>query len=266
MTNKKWTGGILVALMMIFLGGCADGPKDENVLKVGVSDDYPPFEFRNENNETVGFEIDMAKALGEQLGMEVEFVSTAFDTIFVGLESGNYDVIISAVSITPSRLESMLFTKPHLSNGQVVVTRTGAATVNAMEELSGLKVGVQLGTTADVAAEKYQEDVDFELVKYDEIIQTFTAMKAGHVDVIVVDYAVAIDYASKEPQSYAISDVLLTNEPIGIALRKDSADLLDKLNDALDAIRADGTLKSLSMEWLGEDYTSEIDEELRVVE
>lgn len=236
------------------------------ILKVGTDDTYPPFEYKNDANETVGFDIDLIKALAQKMDMEVEIVSTSFDGIFNGLNSKNYDVIVAAISLTPERLENYLFTKPYLANGQVVLTKKGSANIRTPEELAGMKVGVQLGTTADTATAKYKEKVDFEVLKYDEILQTFTAMKAGYVDAIAVDYAVAIEYVQKDPETYQFSDVMLTNEPIAICLRKDEPELQAKLDAALTELKDEGKLKELSITWLGADYTSDIDETLDVIE
>lgn len=272
MKKMKFTALILsLVLVMGVLAGCADNGEalsDEGkvILKVGTEPTYPPFEFTNDANEIIGFDIDLANALAEKMDMEVEIVTTSFDGIFTGLNAGNYDVIIAAVSMTPKRLETMLFSEPYLSNGQVIVTNSDDANITSQEELIGMKVGVQLGTTADTAAEKYAEEYGFEVSKYDEILQTFSAMKAGHVDAIAVDYAVAIEYVQLDPDSYQISDVMLTNEPIAIAIKEDNTELQEKINAAMEEIRADGTLKSISEEWLGGDYTSDIDTELSVVE
>lgn len=272
---KKIKGIALMSSLLLVMGifaGCVDsgepniGESGQQVLRMGVEDTYPPYEFKNEANETIGFDIDLANAIADKLDMELEIVSTSFDGIFAGLNAGNYDVIISAVSITPKRMGNMLFSEPYLSNGQVIVTKKDGINVTDHEELTGLKVGVQLGTTADTAAEKYAEDNDFEVVKYDEIIQTFTAIKAGHVDAIAVDYAVAIDYVSNEPDAYQVSDVMLTNEPIAVVIKNENEPLQEKINQALKEIREEGTLKELSMEWLGDDYTSDINTELEVVE
>jgi polar amino acid transport system substrate-binding protein len=265
----KKTWGILFTMALAgatILSGCAQEDQSDKVLKIGTDDTYPPFEFRDDANKLVGFEVDLARLLGEELDMEVEFISTSWAGIFNGLNSKSYDVIMSATSITPKRLKSYIFTDPHMTNGQVIVTRAGEEAITEPEALEGLKVGVQLETTADIAASKYNETVDFEMLRFDEVIQTFSAMKAGHVDVIVADYAVAIDYAAKDPDSYELTEVMLTNEPIAITIRKDDTELRDTLNGALNALRESGALKDLSVKWLGDDYTSNIDTELNVVE
>jgi polar amino acid transport system substrate-binding protein len=265
----KKTKNIMIAMLMaslMILSACAEKATDSKILKIGTDDTYPPFEYRNDANEMVGFEIDLAREIGEKLGMEVEFTSSNWTGIFNGLNSKNYDVIMSATSMTKERLETYIFSKPYMVNGQVIVSKTGGKIIQSPEELAGLKVGVQLETTADIAATKYQEEVEFEITKYDDVIQTFTAMKAGHVDVVVADYAVAIDYANKNPDDYTITDVMLTNEPIAVTIRKDDTDLKAKIDTALDALREEGTLKELSIKWLGDDYTSNIDETLKGAE
>lgn len=256
----------IVLIILLLLAACASGEEDSTVLRIGTDDTYPPFQYRDEANKMVGFEVDLGMELGKILGREVEFISNSWAGIFNGLNSKNYDIIMSATSITPKRLETFIFTEPHMTNGQVIVTKKGDKSLTKPEELEGMTVGVQLETTADIAATKYQEDITFEVLRYDEVIQTFTAMKAGHVDVIVADYAVAIDYVNKNPESYQLTEVMLTNEPIAITLRKDDTAMRDELNEALASLRESGELKALSVKWLGDDYTSDIDEELNVVE
>ncbi len=264
---KKKLNMVSTLLLSVFLlAGCASSGEDSTKLKIGTDDTYPPFQYRDEANKLVGFEVDLGMELGKKLGREVEFISNSWAGIFNGLNSKNYDIIMSATSITPKRLETFIFTEPHMTNGQVIVTRKGEKSITKPEELEGLTVGVQLETTADIAATKYQEDIEFEVLRYNEVIQTFSAMKAGHVDVIVADYAVAIDYVNKDPDSYQLTEVMLTNEPIAITLRKDDTALRDELNEALKSLRESGELKALSIKWLGDDYTSEINEELNVVE
>lgn len=274
---KKRIIFILVLSVVLLFAGCnsADNDTQDNgegevvektVLTVGVDDTYPPMEYRDENNDLVGFDVDLAKALAEKAGLEIEFVPTAWDGIFQGLKTQNYDVIISSVSITPSRMEEFDFSDPYLSNGQVIVVRPGDDSVKVPEDLAGKKVGVQLGTTADTAIDKFMEENEMTVEKYNEIIQTFNAMKAGYVDYIVVDYPVAIEYVSKDPESFEISSAQLTNEPIGICFRKGDTENQDIVNTALEAMREEGKLTEISMEWFGEDYTSNIDTELNAIE
>jgi ABC-type amino acid transport substrate-binding protein len=127
------------------------------------------------------------------------------------------------------------------------------------EDLAGKKVGVQVGTTADESCQKYLETIKFEVTKYDQIIQTFTELKTGRLDAIIVDEVVARDYATKYPQDYKITGARLTNEPIGICFKKENAAMRDAVDDLLVDMRADGALKAISEKWFGEDLTTDVD-------
>lgn len=232
-------------------------------LVIGVDDTYPPMEFRNDSNELVGFDIDFANALAKELGVEIEFVATAWDGIFTGLTTGKYDCIISSVSITEERLQSYTFSKPYLSNGQVIVVKKGDTSIKSPEDLKDKNVGVQLETTADIAAKKQQEVTPFQLTQYDDIIQTFADLKTGRLQAIVVDYAVAIEYCSKDVDNFEITTAQLTNEPIAVCMKKDADELKAKVDAAITKLQEDGTMKEISNKWLGDDYVSDINEELR---
>ena len=129
--------------------------------------------------------------------------------------------------------------------------------------MSKTRVGVQLGTTADIAVEKQLEMTPFEITKYDDITQTFADMKTGRLDAIVVDYAVAIDFVSKNSEDYVITTAQLTNEPIGVCIKKGNTELKEQVDAALAVLQENGTMVKISEEWLGGDYVSNIDEELR---
>jgi ABC-type amino acid transport substrate-binding protein len=125
--------------------------------------------------------------------------------------------------------------------------------------MAGKKVGVQVGTTADESAEKYLKSFKFDVVKYDQILQTFTDLKTGRLDVIIVDEVVAKYYVAKDPKSYKVTGSRLTNEPIGICFEKSNAAFRDKVDDVIVELRKEGVLKSISQKWFGEDLTSAVD-------
>lgn len=255
---------MVLVLSMTACGADDDaGTTGKTVITIGVDDTYPPMEFRNADNELVGFDIDFAKLLGEEMGVEIKHVPTAWDGIFSALSSDKYDMIISSTSITPERLENYEFSTPYLSNGQVIVVKPGDTSITVAEDLEGKKVGVQLETTADIAAKKQMAVTPFTLTQYDDIIQTFADMKTGRLDAIVVDYAVAIDYVSKSPEDYMITTAQLTNEPIGVCMKKGNTELKAKVDAAIASLQEKGSLVPVSEEWLGGNYVDDIDDELR---
>lgn len=260
---KKAVIFILAALMLFSVAACQKAPDTgERILRIGVDDTYPPMEYRDENNQLVGFDIDLADAIAKKMGVKLEWISMAWDGIFLGLDSDRYDCIISSVSLTTERIEKFEFTDPYLANSQVIVVKPGDESIKTPADLEGKKVGYQSATTADEAVEKHLENYSFTNEGYEEIIQTFSSLDAGRIDCIVVDYAVALDYATKFPEKYVISSAKLTNEPIAVCIKKGNTTLRDEIQKALDELRADGTLKTISEKWFDVDLTTDIDTEL----
>ena len=268
---KKVLVLIMVLIMAFAFASCAKEEVTEskyglvnNTLLVGVDDTYPPMEYVNEDGELVGFDVDFAKALAEEMGVEIEFKSTAWDGIFANLSAKQYDVIISSVSMTTDRMETMSFSSPYLANGQVIMVSPDMAdTIQTPDDLAGLIVGVQFETTADIAATKQLETIDFELIQYDDMTVCLAAMEAGQIDCIVADMAVAIDAVAKNPDVYKVSSAQLTNEPIAVAMNKDVPELEAAINEAIAALQESGKMTEISVDHLGDDYTSNIDTELR---
>lgn len=249
-----------LVLMVAVFAGCS-GKSD--ALTVAVDDTYPPMEYVDENGELVGFDIELAKALGEEMDVEVEFISTAWDSIFAGLEADKYDCIISSVSMKKDRMQTMDFSTPYLANGQVIVVNPAEEGVSTQADLVGKKVGVQFATTADEAAGKIVDEIGFELIQFDDMTICLAAMEAGQIDCVVADVAVAMGAVEKNPDVFKISSASLTNEPIAIAVNKGNDELLAELEDALAAVQASGKLSEISIKYLGSDLTQDIDTELR---
>lgn len=258
---KKIIAVVMVMTLILSLAAC--GAKESDKLLIGVDDSYKPMEYRDDSNELVGFDIDFANLMAEEMGVEIEFVSTAWSGIFSALKSERYDMVISSVSIRPDRLEEFDFSIPYLSNGQVIVVAEDADMITSVAELEGMVVGVQIATTSDDAATKQMAETPFELKRYDTIAQTFLDMNAGRLDAVVVDYPVAIEFLNDNPGQYKITTTQLTNEPIGVCLKKGNTELKEKIDKAIMALQDSGALVPVSEQWLGGNYVTDIDTELR---
>ena len=252
----------LIVMLSMALSACGAGNAG-NTLRVGVDNTYPPMEYTNDKNETIGFDIDLTNEIAKKLNMKLELIPNAWDGIFLALDTDKFDCIISSVSLKADRLENYEFTKPYIANAQVIVVGAGTDSIKETKDLAGKKVGVQLNTTADESTAKYLEEVKFEITKYDQIIQCFSDLKAGRLDAVVVDEVVARYYVAQDKDSYKVTSAKLTNEPIGVCFKKGNTALRDKVQKAIDELKAAGTLKTLSEKWFGEDITSNIDEKLR---
>lgn len=275
---KKLLSVILVALLIVSFAACGNkddgttnqyGLIDEGVLKVAMEAEYPPMEFKDENGNLVGFDVDMMAAIGEKLGVEIQYVEMEWAGIFMGLTAGNYDAVCSGVSITQARIDEkqMQFSDAYMNNGQYIVVSEGTTNINQPSDLAGLKVGVQFQTTADIAAQKYLSDgIEFELISYDSVQQAFLALEGGMVDVVVADATVAIAYVNENDEKFDISNAKLTNEPMAIAVEYGNDELTEALNKAIAELAADGTLADLSVKYVDTDLTQNIDMNLVSVE
>ncbi|NLY49980.1 MAG: transporter substrate-binding domain-containing protein, partial [Firmicutes bacterium] len=149
--------------------------------------------------------MDLANALGEELGMEVEFVDVAFETIFAGLLTNKYDVVISGVTITEERKEKMNFSDPYFEAGQVIVVRKDYDGIKDENDFPGKTLGVQISTTADEVVTRMQEGTDEyegkqiaikEIKRYDNYPQAFVDLQNGNLDAVVVDKPVGVSYVA----------------------------------------------------------------------
>ncbi len=274
---KKWFSVLLVIMLAVAaLVGCS-APAEEStsadteevkVIKVGLDDAYPPFEYHDEaTNDLIGFDIDFANALASEMGAQIEFVPTAWDGIFNGVNTGQYDMIISCVSITPDRMDAFEMTNPYLANGIVIVTAAESEAADSIDALAGKKVGVQLETTADIAAKKFiEEGYDLSLSQFDSVMEAFAALKGGSIDYIMVDSSVGGFYISNDPESFKITSGLLSNEPIGVCIAKENSELALDVNNAIASLQENGKMSEISQKWFSADFATEIDAEIKVIE
>lgn len=261
----KWLAVITVMLLVAFTLSACGGATGTKVLKVGVDDSYPPMEFKDDKNATVGFDVDLATAIAEKMGMKVEFVSTAWDGIFQALNTDKFDTIISSVSITDERLKNFALTKPYVANAQVIIVKPSDNSIKEAKDLAGKNVGCQVNTTANDSANEFLKTTKFNLKTYDQVIQPFADLKAGRVDAVIVDEVVARYYVKQDPANFKVSSGKLTNEPIGICFKKSNTAMRDQVDKIIADFQKDGTLKKISEKWFGSDLTSNIDEKLKGV-
>lgn len=261
---KKKVLAFVLALTLVSVAGLAAGcgsknsdPLSDGVLKIGTSADYTPMEYKNKDNKIVGFDIDLGRAIAKKLKVKASFKDTDFDGIFNGLNSGQYDCIISGVSNTTARQKSFAMSDSYLGNGIVIVSRASVTPATKTSDLNGQKVGVQLGTTADDSAKNLRKDGNtMNLKEFDSMVDAFTALQGGQISYILTDKPVADFYTAQKPDVYKTTSDELSNEPIAIVCRKSDKKLRDKINKALDEIKKDGTFGKLTKKWFGEDLTN----------
>jgi len=227
----------------------------DGVLNFGMEIGYPPYEvFADDGVTPIGYDVDLAKAIGEKLGLEINFVNTAWDGIFQGIGM-NYDCVISAVTITEARKETMLFSDPYINNYQaVVVSADFDGEIAGFLDLDGMAIAVQKETTSDILMSDYVDtgSIDCTISANEKIASCFTQLKNGEVDAVVVDSSVAVIYLASDPDAYKLA-FMDESEPeqFGIAMGLDNVELQTAINAAIAQLTEEGFFEEITEYWFG---------------
>lgn len=225
----------------------------QDTIIIGLDDELPPMGFRDENNEIVGFDIDLAKAVGEKLGVTVEFQPIDWAAKEIELESGKIDALWNGLTITDERKETMDITDPYLQNRQIIVVKTDSD-IQSKADLEGKIVGLQDGSSAVDAVNADELASAMELTTYDTNILALSDLDIGRVDAVVADETFVGYYMSQNENDFrVIEDGDFGEEYYGIAVKKGNTELLNAIQAALDELDADGTAAEISNTWFGED-------------
>lgn len=219
-------------------------------IKVATDATWPPMEMVDANKKIVGYDIDFLTAVAKEAGVTVEFKNTAWDGIFAGLDSGQYDAIISSVTITDERKAKYDFTEPYTSIGQILVVPKTDKTSKKIADLKGKKIGAQIGTTGAFAIKKV---AGVELKGYDEIGLAFEDMAAGRVSAVVCDEPVAAHFALQKKEykeKFKIVGTSFTKEGYGIVVKKGNKELVDLLNKGIKAVKTKKLDVKIHTKWV----------------
>ncbi|WP_248925728.1 transporter substrate-binding domain-containing protein [Paenibacillus hamazuiensis] len=228
-----------------------DEIKKKGKIVVGTSADYPPYEFHKEIDKKdgiVGFDIEIAKALAKDLGVQLEIKDMKFDGLLAALDAGNVDFVMSGMTPTEERQKNVDFTKIYYTAVQSVVVRSeDKDKIKSIDDLKGKKVGAQKGATQEKIVKEQMPAS--ELKALGKISDLMLELKNKKIDALVVEVPVATAYLSKN-QDLALTDMKLQNEDSGsaIAVKKGSPELVDALNKSLDKLLADKTIDKLVAE------------------
>jgi len=219
-----------------------------DVLTVGAYSTNPPWEFKNENSEFEGFEVDLVKAIGQKLGMDVEFVDLGFQALFAATSSGRIDMAISTITITNERLQSQAFTQGYFDSDLALISKADG--VESLAAMKGQPVGVLSSSVAEAWARANAEAQGFSEIRgYTEQQGLLLDVRAGRIAGAIGDLA-GYQYAFAKMPDLAILDRIPTGDRFAIMLPKGS-DKLGPVNDAVSELKRDGTLAALHEKWLG---------------
>jgi polar amino acid transport system substrate-binding protein len=250
---------ILMLLMIVALAGLWSGMaladdlaavKQKGEIRMAMSGQYPPFNFVDENNQLTGFDVEIGGEVAKRIGVKGVPLSTAWDGIIAGLLAKKYELICGSMAITEERLKSIDFSDPYYRSGAQVFVKKGS-TIASVAELKGKKVGVTLGTTYEKWVRANIADADVRT--YKGVPDMILEVSSGRIDGFISDRIVGALAIKEKGAPIALAGDLLYEEKMGIALRQNNPELKAAINEALTAMKADGTYKAISMKWLGID-------------
>lgn len=216
------------------------------VLVMATNAEFPPYEY-HEGDAIVGIDAEIAAAIAEQLGMELEIEDVAFDSIIPEITSGKADMGLAGMTVTEDRKMSVDFSDTYAKASQMIIVKEDSD-IAGPDDLKGVIVGVQLGTTGDL----YVSDLESEgtqVERYNKGFEAVQALTQGKIDAVVIDGEPAKTFVS-QTEGIKMLDEAFTEEEYAIAVKKGNTELLDKINAALETLKADGTLDEIVAKYI----------------
>ncbi|HCB93381.1 MAG TPA: amino acid ABC transporter substrate-binding protein [Selenomonas sp.] len=261
--KKVLTAGLATLMAAALFTGCGantgakpDDKASNGKIIVGLDDNYPPMGFKNEKNEIVGFDVDLAKEAAKRLGREVEFKGIDWSSKEAELKSGRVDVLWNGLDITEKRKENILFSNPYMDNRQIIFVKKGTVDITDEKSLAGKVVGTQSSSTAEeyIDGNKELHDSIKEVKKYPDYIAAFMDLENGRLDAIVADEITGRYYMSKHPEVLeAVNTTVGPVSTFGIGFRKDDQKLRDEVQKVIDEMFKDGSAAKISEKWFDAD-------------
>lgn len=223
-------------------------------LVIGLDDTFAPMGFRDEKNEIVGFDIDMATAVCKELGVEPVFQPIDWDAKELELSTGKIDCIWNGMSVTPEREAGMSLSKPYLNNKIIIMTNKGV-TISAKEDLANYNLGTQADSSAleTLKADPIYASIESKLTEYKTYDQVIMDMQAGRLDAMIVDEVLGQYKNAQLNNVFGVSEVNFGEDLYAIGFRKADTELTEAVNAAIKTSIDNGTAAQISEKWFGAD-------------
>ena len=218
------------------------------VLVMATNAEFPPYEY-HDGGEIVGIDVEIAKAIADKMGMELEIEDVAFDSVIPEITSGKADMGLAGMTVTEDRKVSVDFSDTYAKASQMIIVKEDSA-IAGPDDLKGVVVGVQLGTTGDI----YVSDLEAEgttVERYNKGFEAVQALSQGKIDAVVIDGEPAKTFVA-ETEGIKMLDEAFTEEEYAIAVKKGNTELLDKINGALKELKEDGTVDDIMNNYIGD--------------
>jgi len=256
--NIKWMailGVLLIALLVAGCGGTNDNAAnggdeqvasdEQAVFSYAMSGLYKPFNYKD-GGELVGFDVEIGAEIAKRMGMEPNPITNPWETLIQGLKAGKFDAIIGSMAITEERAEQVDFSRPYYRSGAQVFVSANNEDIKTPDDMKDLKIGVvKASTFRDVALEYTSED---NVVGYDSDVIALQDLPTGRIDAVITDQMVGLVGMTNGLEIKDIGEPLWVDE-MAIPVNKGNAELLDKINAALEEIINDGTYDEISNKW-----------------
>ncbi len=235
-----------------FAGENLDQIKSAGVIKIGTEGTYAPFTFHDKSGKLVGFDVEIGEAVAAKLGVKAEFIEGKWDGLIAGLDANRYDTVINQVGITEARKQKYDFSEPYIASKAVLIVKEGNEDIKSFDDLKGKTSAQSLSSNFG----KIAEAAGAELVGTDGFDQSIQLVLTGRADATINDSLSFLDFKKQQPQAPV---KVVAEKPdadySGIIVRKGDADLVAAINKALADIKADGTYKTISDKYFGQDVS-----------
>lgn len=258
--KKLLLTGLAAVSLIAFVGGCGNTDKQQagqqelpKKIVVGLDDSFPPMGFRDENNNIVGVDIDLAKEAAKRAGMEIEFKAIDWSAKEAELKSHKIDALWNGLTITPEREQNMTFSNPYMDDKELIVVKADKQDINSKESLAGKVVGVQQASAGEKALNDDPNTSKIQEVKtYEDYVAAFNDLELGRIDAVIADGVIARYTMTKKPGTFRIVDgVDYGSDIFAIGFRKEDTALRDKFNAILIDMKKDGTADKIMEKWFG---------------
>ena len=227
----------------------------EGVFRIGIDPSFPPFESHDGKGNLSGLDIALAHEMVQDWSSEivtntirVQYVYTGFDGLYDALKAGQFDAILSALPYDPTKTEDVSFSHSYFDGGPLIVVRVDDTKTKSWYDLAGKRVGVELGSSGDSFARKWQRRLKYDLREFNTPDDALGALRTGAIDAVFTDAITFDDFAKTAGGLKTVGDPL-SNDLYVIAVRKDAPTLLAQINAVIDAMKHDGRMEKLQKEW-----------------
>lgn len=255
MKISKWlvAAGLSLALATPALAQSAlDQIKSAGALRIGTEGTYAPFTFHDGTGALVGFDVEIGQAIAKHLGVEAQFVEGPWDGLIAGIDANRYDVVINQVGITNERKAKYDFSEPYIASKAVLVVRADDASITGFADLAGKKAAQTLTSNFG----KLAVESGAEVVPTEGFDQSIALVLQGRADATINDSLSFFDFKKKQPDANVKIAATQPNADFsGVLLAKGKPELVAAINEALAAIKADGTYAAISQKYFGEDVS-----------